>query len=288
MKTIIAATDFTEVAQNATAYAAALVQQLGGKLLLFNLYSPSIHVSNARLSPKAFDESAGQTRARLERQAGELAEAYSIPVSTQLSVLGNMEEEVAQLFRIHDAQLLVMGMAARSLEQDLLGNTTTSVIHQFQFPVLAVPQRATFNGIDRILFACDNLHGVHRTILTAIQRLAKGLSASVEIFHVNNRIQSIKAGEVDDETIAHFGEGLEGVTYYYKDIASNSVIKAIADELEEIKADLLIMLPNRYGFWASLIHRSKTRIMASGLSIPLLSIPTGVAKRAAEQPGTSD
>jgi hypothetical protein len=33
------------------------------------------------------------------------------------------------------------------------------------------------------------------------------------------------------------------------------------------------MMPNKYGFWGSLIHRSKTRIMASGSEIPLMSLP---------------
>jgi len=211
-------------------------------------------------------------------RANELGETFAIPVTSHMSVLANFEEEIERLFAAYDAHLLVMGMAAKSLEQDLLGNTTTAVIHQFKFPVLAVPQHSRFGGIDRILFACDNLLGINQTILEEIRQLAKGLGASVEIFHVNNRISSIRASETDDGTIARFGEGLEGVTYYYKDVESNSVIKAIADELDEIKADLLVMLPNRYGFWASLIHRSKTRIMASGQSVPLLSIPFEAAK----------
>jgi len=51
------------------------------------------------------------------------------------------------------------------------------------------------------------------------------------------------------------------------------VIKAIKNELQVSGADLLIMVPYRYGFWNSLIQRSKTRMMASKSSVPLLSIP---------------
>ncbi len=279
MKTIIVATDFSDEAENAVQYAAALSQQIGGKIILFNAYTPSVHVSNARLSPKALDESAARVRKRLAEQAASLSENYAIEVSSYTSMMGDIGEEVSKLFSTYRADLLVLGMAARSLEQDLLGNTTTTLIHQFEFPVLAVPRGATFEGIDRILFACDNLQGVHRLILDEIKSLALGLKASVEIFHVNNRIQKIQEEGIDDDTIANFGEGLEGVTYYYKDVESNAVIKAISDELVDIQADLLVMLPVKYGFWASLIHRSKTRIMASGLSIPLLSIPLAFAKR---------
>lgn len=273
MRTIIVATDFSKVAENAVQYAAALIQQIGGKIILFHLYTPSIHVSNARLSPKAFDESSLRTRQRLDGAAAELSAAYDINVVPHLSVLGEFKQEVQTVFDAHRADLLVMGMAVKSLEQDLLGNTTTAVIHQYAFPVLAVPLGAEFRGIDRILFACDNLQGIQRQILEAVRQLAKGLKASVELFHVNNRIRSIKEGNIDEATIAKFGEGLDGITYYYKDVESNKVINAIADEIKAIGAGLAIMLPNRYGFWGSLIHRSKTRIMASGLSVPLLSIP---------------
>jgi len=279
MKTIIAATDFSKKAENAVAYAASLIQQIGGKIILFNAYRPSIHVSNARLSPKALDESANRSREKLALQAQQISDTYSIPVSSYTSVMGDIEDEIDYLFSEYEADLLVMGMAARSLEQDLLGNTTTALIHQFKFPVLAVPLGARFGKIDRALFACDNLQGVQRVILEEIKTLALGVGASIEIFHVDNRIRKIQQVGIDDETIAKFGEGLDGVTYYYKNVESNAVIKAIADELTHINAGLLIMLPAQYGFWASLIHRSKTRIMASGLSVPLLSIPLSFARQ---------
>src|SRR5690606_14961932 len=136
MKTIIAATDFSKKAENAVAYAASLIQQIGGKIILFNAYRPSIHVSNARLSPKALDESANRSREKLALQAQQISDTYSIPVSSYTSVMGDIEDEIDYLFSEYEADLLVMGMAARSLEQDLLGNTTTALIHQFKFPVL--------------------------------------------------------------------------------------------------------------------------------------------------------
>ncbi len=273
MKTIIVATDFSKEAENATAYAAALTQQIGGKILLFHRYMPSIHVSNARPSPIAFDESVNKVRARLAQRVDQLSESYAVPVSSYLSMMGDIKEDVERLIVETNAVLLVMGMAAKSLEQDLLGNTTTTLIHRLSFPILAVPYRVKFKGIDRILFACDNLQGIHRVVLEQIRDLAMKVKASVEIFHVNNKIQQLLKDGVDEQTITNFGEGLEGVTYYYKDVDSNAVIKEIQQELTAIDADLLIMLPNRYGFWASMIHRSKTRIMASGMTVPLLSIP---------------
>lgn len=53
-----------------------------------------------------------------------------------------------------------------------------------------------------------------------------------------------------------------------------TLLLAIAAEIKEIKADFLVMMPQKRGFWEAVVHRSKTRLMASGLQIPLLSIPS--------------
>ncbi|SPW34593.1 Uncharacterised protein [Elizabethkingia miricola] len=66
--------------------------------------------------------------------------------------------------------------------------------------------------------------------------------------------------------------GLAGVSHYYKNVLSDNVVAAIKDEIVDTQADLLVMVPHKYGFWESVIHRSKTSIMASGNNIPLLSI----------------
>ena len=65
---------------------------------------------------------------------------------------------------------------------------------------------------------------------------------------------------------------LEEVSYFYKSVQSEAVIEEIKTEMLEYKPDMLIMIPYEYGFWSSLIHKSKTRMMSSGLDIPLLSI----------------
>jgi hypothetical protein len=78
---------------------------------------------------------------------------------------------------------------------------------------------------------------------------------------------------VDATALNRIDDGLEGIDYYYKNVQSDSIIEGIANEVKSVAADLLIMVPEQHGFWGSMVHRSKTRIMASGLNIPLFSIP---------------
>jgi nucleotide-binding universal stress UspA family protein len=44
----------------------------------------------------------------------------------------------------YQPEMIVMGMEEKSLEQELLGNTTTSIIKKLRTPVLAVPRNLQF------------------------------------------------------------------------------------------------------------------------------------------------
>ncbi len=86
-------------------------------------------------------------------------------------------------------------------------------------------------------------------------------------------MKKLQTNDVVTERKLSMDSGLAGISHYYKNVLSDNVITAIKDEIDNTQADLLVMVPHKYGFWESVIHRSKTSIMASGNNIPLLSIP---------------
>ena len=103
--------------------------------------------------------------------------------------------------------------------------------------------------------------------------MALALKAEVEIFHVEKSVDQLKTEVNDTETVVAIEEVLKDVPHYYKNVESDQVVRVIEEEIININADLLIMVPQKYGFLESLIHRSKTRLMASNNNVPLLSIP---------------
>ncbi len=275
MKTIIVATDFSPVADNAVEYAASAARQIGAKLVLFHLHTVSIHAVNARVSPLALQEMLDRNKERFEERGEAVRQAYGIEVVVDWYI-GDFYESIRASVASFGADLVVMGMAAKSLEQDLLGNTTTAAIHKLRTPILAIPQGAKFKDVKQVLFACDMLYGAQRVVLEQVRKVAAGFGAQVGVFHVNRKITEIKESETaltpHEDT---FDEMFDGLSYYFKEVRSQAVLEEIKKEIKATRADMLIMVPLRYGFWSSLIHKSKTRIMASQSEIPLLSIPLG-------------
>jgi nucleotide-binding universal stress UspA family protein len=272
MKTILAATDYSDLAENAVNYAAGIARLNNYKLILLNDFTISIHATNALLSAEGVEELMDENRILLESKALLLADEYGIEVlaRTTFSFIDNAIREVVAEYQ---PEMIVMGMEDRSLEQELLGNTTTSIIKKLRSPVLAVPGNVKFKVPKKVLFACDVLNGVSEQILAQIKNVALITQAEVEVLLINETVEELKEMGIDRAALNRIDDGLEGIDYYYKNVKSDSIIEGITNEIKSLGAELLIMVPEQHGFWGSMVHRSKTRIMASGLNIPLYSIP---------------
>lgn len=270
--TIIVATNFSDVAENAVEYAAAIAKHNNAKLILFNSFVIPMHAANTLLPGSSFQKLLNENEIRLIERSLSLSIAYGIEVGHEVAY-SFVEDELQVLLGKYDARLVVLGMQIKTLEQDIWGNTTTTAIKKLKIPVLAVPMGTKFDGIKKVLFACDILGGVSKRVLVDIKDMALNLNAEVEVFNVSSAVKELKKESGTVHTSNAIEDGLDGITYFYKQVNSNDVIKEIEKEIEVFGADILVMVPKKYGFWSSLVHTSKTRIMASGLRIPLLSIP---------------
>ena len=270
--TIIAATNFSTIAGNAVTYAAELAKATGAKLILFNSFSLSVHSANSLITAESMQKQMDKATLRVQVLGSEIADLFKISVESICSY-SFLEDELPAIIDQTNADLVVMGMAERSLEQDLLGNTTTSVIKSLNIPILAVPQNARFQNAKKILYACDTLSLSSIRRFTWIREVIGNLGSEIEFFSVDEKLDEIREEQGKVLLNSSIGNNFEDVKYIYKNVRSNAVIDEIKKEIKNFEADILVMVPQKYGFWDSLIHRSKTRIMAAGLDIPLLSIP---------------
>lgn len=269
MKTIIVATDFSPESTNALNYAIAAAADRTFRLVVFNLQQISVHALNARVSSDLVSKDMKVKENRLTQLCESISEQHNIEAIPYFAT-GDFFEAMEPCIEVNEANLLILGMRRKTLEQELVGNLTTAAIARLHIPVLAIPSEAKYIGIKNIVFACDVLKGVYVKVLENIKTVAQRFNAHVEVFHVANTVEKIQQGELK---FANEQKGLDGISYYYKSVLSDQIIEAIAEEVKSNKADLLIMIPQKYGFWASMVHTSKTRIMALSNHIPLLSIP---------------
>ncbi|WP_137904496.1 universal stress protein [Chryseobacterium sp. 2VB] len=273
MKTIIVCTDFSHEAENATNYAASMAKENKYRIVLFNLQSVSIHALNAQVSADFFYTQTLKNQKKMEDKAAELKRLYTVETQHHLAS-GNFIEELENCMQIHDCDFIVMGMAEKTLEQKLLGNSVTRAIHRIKKPILIVPAHIEYTGIQKILFAYDTHKSMTWSAMNDIYHFINEFNAEIEVFNVSERLEDF--AEVIHDIDLNSGYDLDDIKYSFKMIQSIEVIKAIEEEIRLTGPDLLTMIPYKYNLVESLFHRSKTAIMAYKNKIPLLSIPLNI------------
>jgi len=273
MKTIIVCTDFSHEAENATHYAASIAKENKYRIILFNLQTVSVHALNAQASADFFYAQTLKNQKKLEDKAIELNSLYDIEAAHHLAS-GNFIEELENCIQLHECDFIVMGMAEKTLEQRILGNSVTRAIHRIKKPILIVPAHIEYTGIRKILFAYDTHKNMTWSAMNDIYYFINEFNAEVEVFNVSERLEDF--AEVIHDIDLNSGYDLDDIKYSFKMIQSIEVIKAIEEEIRLTSPDLLTMVPYKYNLVESLFHRSKTAIMAYKNKIPLLSIPLNI------------
>ena len=269
---IIISTDFSPEATAAMHYALSAASYYNLRVIVFHFHRLSIHALNARLPNNAIDRVVAKRKVEFENYCEKLTTQYDILVKPHFATgdyLQELEECVAQ----HKGDLVTLGSGNKSLEQDMLGNTTTRVIGRLKTPAIVIPPNIpAFTPFKKLLFSCDITRGIHAKVLQRVKDFAHTFKAEVEVFHITKAVKQLHDAEYDKHQ-SLLKEGLSGVTYLYQNVESDKIIETINKRIDAIHADILIMVPYKYGFWNSLVHRSKTKLMASRTKIPLLSIP---------------
>lgn len=181
------------------------------------------------------------------------------PVDTILKVAG--EEE---------ADMIVMGTTgATGLKKIFLGSVAGQVLEQAACPVLAVPEKAIFDGvIDRIAFTTSYKEEEKKALRKAIDIL--------EPFHPEVHCINVDLAHTDFHTHAmdkfkqDFKEE-ERLRFHVLD--GNDIREMITSFLQENDIDILAMATHKRSFLDELFNYSKTKMMSYHADTPILSIP---------------
>jgi nucleotide-binding universal stress UspA family protein len=276
MKTILVATDFSKAASNALAYAAGIARHLKAKLVLFNAFQLPPPMAVSILPRDHRNRYLEENKAQLGQCARQIEQLYGIEVGWQSSY-DPLAEALGKQVAQWNVDLVVVGMRGASNTSQLMGNSAIEVLRHARYPVLVVPDEAYFTGIERILFACSYSSLGKHTPLHLLHELAEGFGASVQVLHVEKEDSLLwqegeSAGTRADKAL-QLETSLGKLRHEYKFVEAGNVQEGIDQGIEDLDADLLVMVSRRSGFWASLLHGSKTCKMAFHTRIPLLALP---------------
>lgn len=273
MKTIIVPTDFSETAYNAARYAIGLAQQTGAtRIVLYHAYElivpiPDLPTAVPIVNMDDLRESSMEGLRGMQAQLRPM-----VPSTVTLDVRADnhlLAANIDQVCREELADVVVMGITGGSqLEEILVGSNTVDVVKTSAYPVIVVPTQAAFTPIKKILFACD-LRKVAKT--TRREPLLRFLDIFKPELHVVN-IQKEGREHIHPAENQELDNMLHDYHPQYHFIDRPNIPEAVTDYAQEIKADLLLIIPKKHGLFDSIFKRSNTSRIAFQTNVPLLSI----------------
>ncbi|MDW7695883.1 universal stress protein [Flammeovirgaceae bacterium SG7u.111] len=278
MKKILVPIDFSDNSINALEYAVEMSKFLGSEIVLFNSYpidvAMGMEYSSGAYMQTLNAEVKYDHKLRLEELSSKYTNTFYNNSDRHIEFLTIITEGVAadsiyQMTLDHDFDLIVMGtQGASGLEEVLLGSITAAVIDRVDIPVLAIPEKAKFGGLKKLVYA-TNFHEDDCKAIDGLSLISEKFNAELTCLHINT---SLDKSEDDNQKLDELQHNYKFVPLNkinFKLVHSKGVEKGIIQFLRENDVDMIAVLPEDRGFIESLFHKSTTKKLAFHSEVPL-------------------
>ncbi len=274
MEKILCPIDFSDVSLNALEFAVAIGEKEKAAITLLNIFTPRDFdkVLEAKDIKEEYDKLLELAETKLKaisKEVMKMSKRKGLMDCRYKLESGKIVDVLARITEEEKYDLIVVGTTGFSAyDKKYLGGNAEQIIHHTCCPVMAVPQFATFEGINRIVYATD-YQEEDKIALQHLQLLAAHLHASIEVLHISHHDDTIDKAIFED-----YKDELMKFVHYGKVTFNREVFAHVADGLDEYmkrsKSDLLVLLEKRRNFLDSIFHKSLTENLDKFTDYPLL------------------
>ena len=271
MNPIVIPVNFSACSENAARYAADLASAIKVNLHLIHIIEIPMTSADMVLTEALYEEMVESANNSLKELQFDLrrrtCHSINIEIRIEVGTVAAKMKEVCQEIRPY---AVVLGASGPTLEKFLAGSPVSSLIQNLNYPVLVVPEGATFQQFRRVLLACD------------LDDLGSGIPLSLSLlkdlrhyFGARFDIITVETGAVLSEEQKTFQ--YEGWKDQLKDlypeihyIRNARVEEGIQEYLGKNEADLVMVFPKKHSFFE--FHTSQSKKFAKHSSIPVMSV----------------
>ncbi|GHA55448.1 universal stress protein [Pontibacter akesuensis] len=289
MKTILVPIDFSDNSGNVLAHALGLASIANAEVILFHAFFPVI------APPAAYDaqsvitaleqgkqleleEFVARAKKEIKQQYGKAPDDVKV---TCVATMGGPFEQVLAAIQKYKAGLVVMGMQeGEAVSQAILGSTTISVMLESPVPVLAIPKGVPFRKPTSVVFAAA-LHKLPaHANLQLLRDFIQLFQAKLQVLHLyrtNAHYDKFNAAT----SLEVLQRNFEGIDYDFSFDLRHNIAAGIRDYIQEVQAELLVLIPQKHSFVERLLDRSITGQLTAHPLVPLLTLPAASLHTAA-------
>jgi nucleotide-binding universal stress UspA family protein len=274
MKTILAATDFTQAAHNACVYAAALAKEYKARLILFSAYQPLPFPPTEVPLGVIIEDIKSATELELRKAVSALQLLHNDIEIETMSSEGPAVNEIIIAAKEIGADIIVIGMKDHGKGfRKVFGSTVTTLARKSLLPLLVVPEGAGFVKLNTIALANDHdaNAGADQHLLDMLRDLGERFSSKLYLVRiVKNQFQ--ESYETFNRPLRLAGM-VKSLNPVYECFEGRVQEKALNQFIMEHDIDMLALLPHYHSMADRLFSKSTTRSMIFESQVPLLILP---------------
>lgn len=262
IKKILVPIDFSANAAKALKYALSVAKILPAQVEI-------MHVMQLPEMLSGFNEEQTMTKLKKIKQKIQEEEATKNITCKLHFHKGNIVQSICNFVITHSVDFIVIGSKGTStIQQIFIGSTAKEIIHKAPCPVLAVPEHAVFESINKILLAVNYSELNDYAALTPFKELVKIFNSQIHILCVihNHKLSSNKINSVTAELKNH----LHPLQCSFDFIQYADVAEAIVEYAMEEEVEIIAMVTHEYSFLEKLFNKSITNKVVLHTNIPVL------------------
>ncbi|AKA34238.1 universal stress protein [Flagellimonas lutaonensis] len=279
MKTILYATDYSNESVAALKYALGIARALRVRMVLTHVYDVPTVLGTQSAEP--FPDLSRDARKHERQRLQEFFEEHIGKVSDETLIRFEPVEHtsvtkgiISKAAEWHAYVIFVGVRGGSKLREIIMGSTTKALIEKAPCPVWAIPENADYAPLKTIVYATafeeEDVYAIRK-----LAGMARPFKAKIKIVHIST--ENEYAGESQMEWFKDLLR--QKVTYRRIDfelIFSENIFERIKTYLEEVNADLLVMLERgKKSFFKKWMRGDLVKKMESYGKVPLLSFREG-------------
>jgi nucleotide-binding universal stress UspA family protein len=272
MKKILVPIDFSKNSENALDYSIELAQKEDATIFLMHSYY--VMYTNPEIPMEFIVEQSSVIQKDSDIRLGELCKKtakYDNLKCETISLEGFVVDSILSFIKKKKIDLVVMGTKGSSgITEMLIGSNTAKVITKASCPVIAVPEKAIFDGIKKIAYATNYLS----TDITALKKLVeftKKFKASIEVVHIAD-------GECqyacEESYLEKFSKKVKQKISYkaisYQLLIGEEIEKKLEQYIKKEAISLLALSARQGNIFERIFRGSLTKKLAYHTTVPLI------------------
>lgn len=272
MKKILLPTDFSENAFNALKYALTLFKDQPCNFILLHAYEEPKGSEGTFIAIKyLIKKDVARHFKKLMRKIDGLQPEKQHTFESR-TIYGSMSNSTLNVAKKKNVDMIILGTkGASGLKEKLIGSNTATLLRDASYPVIAVPESATFNGLKNIVLASDFNPISDKNILEPLIETVEHFKSRLMVLHTYEE-SPLNPAENEKEERIKLSKYFINIDDSYHYIKNNDPLKGIDQFIEENDIQLLAMITRDHRFFERILHVSSVEKMAFHTKVPLLAL----------------